>query len=141
MMGPAPGCPSAARFLGDRRKRHPRESRCAKYSRCIHCTPVPRALTGLTRYFPAGGGARCRGVVKRRRARACRRRPGTGVRIGADLGRGTAEPRRRADPTADCPIPRDAIHRAVRPGTAVLRLETPRSREGLSDGAWMAAHA
>ncbi|MEV6012898.1 DUF5994 family protein [Streptomyces sp. NPDC051976] len=30
----------------------------------------------------------------------------------------------------------DAIHQAVRPGTAVLRLETTSSREGVLDGAW-----
>ncbi|MEW1772026.1 DUF5994 family protein [Streptomyces sp. NPDC086777] len=30
----------------------------------------------------------------------------------------------------------DAIHQAVEPGTALLRLETTRSREGLLDGAW-----
>ncbi|MFD3591017.1 DUF5994 family protein [Streptomyces sp. NPDC058683] len=30
----------------------------------------------------------------------------------------------------------DAIHQAVKPGTALLRLETKRSREGLLDGAW-----
>ncbi|AZK95352.1 MULTISPECIES: DUF5994 family protein [Streptomyces] len=30
----------------------------------------------------------------------------------------------------------DAIHRAVKPGAALLRLETKRSREGLLDGAW-----
>ncbi|MFE1899338.1 DUF5994 family protein [Streptomyces yangpuensis] len=30
----------------------------------------------------------------------------------------------------------DAIHRAVNPGTALLRLETTPSREGLLDGAW-----
>lgn len=30
----------------------------------------------------------------------------------------------------------DAIHRAIKPGTALLRLETTRSREGLLDGAW-----
>ncbi|GGP85103.1 DUF5994 family protein [Streptomyces melanogenes] len=30
----------------------------------------------------------------------------------------------------------DAIHRAVKPGTALLRLETTRSREGVLDGAW-----
>ncbi|MEU9378991.1 DUF5994 family protein [Streptomyces sp. NPDC048255] len=30
----------------------------------------------------------------------------------------------------------DAIHRAIKPGTALLRLETTRSREGLMDGAW-----
>ncbi|MFI7357933.1 hypothetical protein ACIBTP_28930 [Streptomyces avidinii] len=29
----------------------------------------------------------------------------------------------------------DAIHQAIKPGTALLRLETPRSREGLLDGA------
>ncbi|NXY93872.1 hypothetical protein HYE82_05580 [Streptomyces sp. BR123] len=30
----------------------------------------------------------------------------------------------------------DAIHSAVRPGTALLRLETTGSREGVLDGAW-----
>ncbi|MFG2481401.1 MULTISPECIES: DUF5994 family protein [Streptomyces] len=30
----------------------------------------------------------------------------------------------------------DAIHHAIKPGAAVLRLETTRSREGLLDGAW-----
>ncbi|MEU3913560.1 DUF5994 family protein [Streptomyces sp. NPDC029721] len=30
----------------------------------------------------------------------------------------------------------DAIHQAVEPGTALLRLETKRSREGRLDGAW-----
>ncbi|MHC5701072.1 hypothetical protein HHX38_18615 [Streptomyces sp. PKU-MA01144] len=30
----------------------------------------------------------------------------------------------------------DAIHAAVRPGTALLRLETTRSRQGVLDGAW-----
>ncbi|MCX5585587.1 DUF5994 family protein [Streptomyces erythrochromogenes] len=30
----------------------------------------------------------------------------------------------------------DAIHHAIRPGAAVLRLETTHSREGLLDGAW-----
>ncbi|MEU9026297.1 DUF5994 family protein [Streptomyces sp. NPDC048383] len=30
----------------------------------------------------------------------------------------------------------DAIHHAIKPGTALLRLETTRSREGLLDGAW-----
>ncbi|AZM87906.1 DUF5994 family protein [Streptomyces sp. W1SF4] len=30
----------------------------------------------------------------------------------------------------------DEIHQAVKPGTALLRLETTRSREGLLDGAW-----
>jgi hypothetical protein len=30
----------------------------------------------------------------------------------------------------------DAIHHAVKPGTALLRLETARSREGRLDGAW-----
>ncbi|WP_327736536.1 DUF5994 family protein [Streptomyces nojiriensis] len=30
----------------------------------------------------------------------------------------------------------DAIHHAIQPGAAVLRLETTRSREGLLDGAW-----
>ncbi|MCX4642203.1 MULTISPECIES: DUF5994 family protein [unclassified Streptomyces] len=30
----------------------------------------------------------------------------------------------------------DAIHQAVKPGTALLRLETTSSREGVLDGAW-----
>ncbi|MFJ8390539.1 DUF5994 family protein [Streptomyces sp. NPDC094438] len=30
----------------------------------------------------------------------------------------------------------DAIHHAVKPGTALLRLETTRTREGVLDGAW-----
>jgi hypothetical protein len=30
----------------------------------------------------------------------------------------------------------DEIHRAVRPGTALLRLQTTHSREGVLDGAW-----
>ncbi|MER7832702.1 DUF5994 family protein [Streptomyces sp. NPDC095602] len=30
----------------------------------------------------------------------------------------------------------DAVHEAVRPGTALLRLETTGSREGVLDGAW-----
>ncbi|MGP3980861.1 DUF5994 family protein [Streptomyces sp. KR80] len=30
----------------------------------------------------------------------------------------------------------DAIHQAVKPGTALLRLQTTRSREGILDGAW-----
>ncbi|MFC5800954.1 DUF5994 family protein [Streptomyces formicae] len=30
----------------------------------------------------------------------------------------------------------DAIHQAVRPGTALLRLETTHAREGILDGAW-----
>ncbi|MBZ4319387.1 DUF5994 family protein [Streptomyces huiliensis] len=30
----------------------------------------------------------------------------------------------------------DAAHRAARPGTALLRLETTRTREGILDGAW-----
>jgi hypothetical protein len=30
----------------------------------------------------------------------------------------------------------DAIHHAVRPGTALLRLETKHAREGILDGAW-----
>lgn len=30
----------------------------------------------------------------------------------------------------------DAIHQAVKPGTALLRLETTQSRQGLLDGAW-----
>ncbi|MFG2119892.1 DUF5994 family protein [Streptomyces sp. NPDC048710] len=30
----------------------------------------------------------------------------------------------------------DAVHESVRPGTALLRLETTRAREGVLDGAW-----
>jgi hypothetical protein len=30
----------------------------------------------------------------------------------------------------------DAVYQAVKPGTALLRLETTRSREGILDGAW-----
>ena len=30
----------------------------------------------------------------------------------------------------------DAVHEAVRPGTALLRLETTHAREGILDGAW-----
>ncbi|MEU5428419.1 DUF5994 family protein [Streptomyces olivoreticuli] len=30
----------------------------------------------------------------------------------------------------------EAVHRAVKPGTALLRLETTRTREGILDGAW-----
>ncbi|MFE1553753.1 DUF5994 family protein, partial [Streptomyces sp. NPDC058734] len=30
----------------------------------------------------------------------------------------------------------DAIHQAVKPGAALLRLETTQSRQGLLDGAW-----
>ncbi|MGW2817414.1 DUF5994 family protein [Streptomyces sp. NPDC001415] len=41
---------------------------------------------------------------------------------------------------SDTPTPAkllpDAIHHAVKPGTALLRLETTQSREGLLDGAW-----
>ncbi|WP_079405632.1 DUF5994 family protein [Streptomyces sp. 3211] len=44
---------------------------------------------------------------------------------------------------ADSDLPRpyplllpDEIHRAVEPGTALLRLETTHSREGILDGAW-----
>ncbi|MGW6392548.1 DUF5994 family protein [Streptomyces sp. NPDC055103] len=41
---------------------------------------------------------------------------------------------------SDTPAPRkllpDEIHRAVRPGTALLRLQTTHSREGVLDGAW-----
>jgi uncharacterized protein DUF5994 len=49
----------------------------------------------------------------------------------------------RADITADSDTPDhlprllpDAVHRSVRPGTALLRLETTRAREGILDGAW-----
>ncbi|MFG2990911.1 DUF5994 family protein [Streptomyces sp. NPDC048257] len=34
------------------------------------------------------------------------------------------------------PLLPDAIHHAIKPGTALLRLETTSSREGLLDGAW-----
>ncbi|MFF1260957.1 MULTISPECIES: DUF5994 family protein [unclassified Streptomyces] len=41
---------------------------------------------------------------------------------------------------SDAPTPRkllpDEIHRAVKPGTALLRLQTTHSREGVLDGAW-----
>ncbi|MDT9691062.1 DUF5994 family protein [Streptomyces sp. P9(2023)] len=41
---------------------------------------------------------------------------------------------------SDTPTPQkllpDEIHRAVKPGTAVLRLQTTHSREGVLDGAW-----
>ncbi|GAA2895791.1 DUF5994 family protein [Streptomyces mexicanus] len=30
----------------------------------------------------------------------------------------------------------DTVHRAVRPGTALLRLDTTHTREGILDGAW-----
>lgn len=42
----------------------------------------------------------------------------------------------------DTPVPvplkllPDAIHQAVKPGTALLRLETTQSRQGVLDGAW-----
>ncbi|QNS05490.1 DUF5994 family protein [Streptomyces xanthii] len=38
-------------------------------------------------------------------------------------------------PTPQLLLP-DAIHKAVGPGTALLRLETKRSRQGILDGAW-----
>ncbi|GHI88746.1 DUF5994 family protein [Streptomyces xanthophaeus] len=48
-----------------------------------------------------------------------------------------------ADSDTDAGTPRtpplvlpDAVHEAIKPGTALLRLETTRSREGLLDGAW-----
>ncbi|TCR24841.1 hypothetical protein EV578_10266 [Streptomyces sp. BK205] len=34
------------------------------------------------------------------------------------------------------PLPPDAVHRAVAPGTAVVRLETTADRRGVLDGAW-----
>lgn len=41
---------------------------------------------------------------------------------------------------SDIPVPLkflpDAIHQAVEPGTALLRLETTQSRQGVLDGAW-----
>lgn len=39
------------------------------------------------------------------------------------------------DPTPSKLLP-NAIHQAVRPGAALLRLETTQSRQGLLDGAW-----
>ncbi|MFD7615058.1 DUF5994 family protein [Streptomyces sp. NPDC059828] len=38
-------------------------------------------------------------------------------------------------PTSPKTLP-DEIHRAVKPGTALLRLQTTHSREGVLDGAW-----
>lgn len=43
-----------------------------------------------------------------------------------------------SDPSSPSPrklLP-DAIHHAVKPGTALLRLQTTHSREGILDGAW-----
>ncbi|MGP4003807.1 DUF5994 family protein [Streptomyces sp. 8N706] len=40
---------------------------------------------------------------------------------------------------SDPPVPKllpDAVHQAVKPGTALLRLETTHAREGVLDGAW-----
>ncbi|MEU3337296.1 DUF5994 family protein [Streptomyces sp. NPDC006668] len=34
------------------------------------------------------------------------------------------------------PLPPDAVHRAAKPGTAVVRLETTDDRRGVLDGAW-----
>jgi hypothetical protein len=34
------------------------------------------------------------------------------------------------------PLSPDAVHRAVKPGTAVVRLETTADRQGVLDGAW-----
>lgn len=45
----------------------------------------------------------------------------------------------RQDTSESPSLPRelpDAVHSAVRPGTALLRLETTRSRQGVLDGAW-----
>lgn len=57
--------------------------------------------------------------------------------------RGPREPHPHSRPLADSGVPHtpqlllpDAIHQAVTPGTALLRLETTSSREGLLDGAW-----
>ncbi|MFF9676052.1 DUF5994 family protein [Streptomyces eurythermus] len=41
----------------------------------------------------------------------------------------------RPTPGSPRPLP-DAVHTAVRPGTALLRLETTHAREGILDGAW-----
>ncbi|MER7107123.1 DUF5994 family protein [Streptomyces sp. NPDC000229] len=44
------------------------------------------------------------------------------------------------NPDSSSPSPRkllpDAVHQAVKPGTALLRLQTTHSREGILDGAW-----
>ncbi len=97
-------------------------------------------MADLTRYFPAGGGAGGGSTVKGRQARA--RRP-TGTGTGADLRRSRVAPVDGRTHMADSDIPHpsplllpDEIHQAVKPGTALLRLETTRSREGLLDGAW-----
>ncbi|MEU2158809.1 DUF5994 family protein [Streptomyces sp. NPDC019396] len=41
-----------------------------------------------------------------------------------------------ADPPREAKLLPDAIHHAVKPGTALLRLETTRARQGVLDGAW-----
>ncbi|GGS11976.1 hypothetical protein GCM10010252_59060 [Streptomyces aureoverticillatus] len=41
-----------------------------------------------------------------------------------------------SDPPDAAKLLPDAIHRAVRPGTALLRLETTHERRGILDGAW-----
>jgi hypothetical protein len=40
------------------------------------------------------------------------------------------------DPSREAKLLPDAIHRAVRPGTAILRLQTTHDRAGILDGAW-----
>lgn len=40
------------------------------------------------------------------------------------------------DPSREAKLLPDAIHQAVRPGTAILRLQTTHDRAGILDGAW-----
>lgn len=82
----------------------------------------------------AGGGS----TVKRRRARLRRR---SASELPCEGARPHPVDGRILMTDSDTPhkppllLP-DAIHQAVKPGTALLRLETTRSREGLLDGAW-----
>jgi len=41
-----------------------------------------------------------------------------------------------SDPSRETKLLPDAIHRAVQPGTAILRLQTTHDRQGVLDGAW-----
>jgi hypothetical protein len=40
------------------------------------------------------------------------------------------------DPSREAKLLPDSIHQAVRPGTAILRLQTTHERKGILDGAW-----
>ncbi|MBC9730081.1 DUF5994 family protein [Streptomyces sp. TRM68367] len=42
----------------------------------------------------------------------------------------------RTDPPPDTGVLADGVHESVRPGTALLRLETTHDRQGVLDGAW-----